>query len=56
MVDSDSYLLEVCRYVDLNPVRADMVKRPDDYPWSSYRALAGLADKPGCLDASSVYA
>ena len=56
LVDSDSYLLEVCRYVDLNPVRAAMVRRPDAYPWSSYRALAGLADQPDWLDASSVYA
>ena len=56
LVDSDSYLLEVCRYVDFNPVRAAMVKRPGAYPWSSYRALAGLADKPDWLDASSVYA
>jgi putative transposase len=55
LVDSDSYLLEVCRYVDLNPVRAGMVKRPHDYRWSSYRALAGLADQPGWLDSKPVY-
>jgi putative transposase len=56
LVDSESYLLEVCRYVDLNPVRARMVKRPDAYPWSSYRALSGLASAPDWLDAASVYA
>jgi putative transposase len=56
LVDSDSYLLEVCRYVDLNPVRARMVKRPDAYAWSSYRALAGLAGKPDWLDAKPVHA
>lgn len=56
LVDSDSYLLEVCRYVDLNPVRASMVERPDAYPWSSYRALTGLSDKPDWLDIGSVYA
>ena len=55
LVDSDSYLLEVCRYVDLNPVRARMVERPDHYLWSSYRALIRLADKPDWLDADSVY-
>ncbi len=55
LVDSDSYLLEVCRYVDLNPVRANMVDSPDAYPWSSYRALTGLADKPHWLDSQSVY-
>ncbi len=55
LVDSDSYLLEVCRYVDLNPVRARMVERPEAYLWSSYRALIRLADKPDWLDADSVY-
>ena len=55
LVDSDSYLLEVCRYVDLNPVRAQMVDRPDAYRWSSYRALAGLADQPDWLDVHSVH-
>ena len=55
LVDSDSYLLEVSRYVDLNPVRANMVKRPDAYPWSSYRSLAGLAATPDWLDSQSVY-
>lgn len=30
LVDGDAYLLEVCRYVDLNPVRAGIVKRPQD--------------------------
>lgn len=55
LVDRDSYLLEVCRYVDLNPVRASMVQRPEAYAWSSYRALAGLADSPDWLDAQPVY-
>jgi putative transposase len=40
LVDRDAYLLEVCRYVDLNPVRAKLVRSPDDWRWSSYRALA----------------
>jgi putative transposase len=55
LVDSDPYLLEVCRYVDLNPVRAGMVERPEAYRWSSYRALAGLADPPDWLDVRSVH-
>src|SRR5574337_400225 len=38
LVDRDAYLLEVCRYVDLNPVRAALVADPADWPWSSYRA------------------
>jgi putative transposase len=42
-IDSDRYLLACCRYVDLNPVRAKLVTQPQEYPWSSYRARAGLA-------------
>jgi REP element-mobilizing transposase RayT len=43
LVERESYLLELCRYLVLNPVRAGVVKKPGDYPWSSYRATAGLA-------------
>ena len=42
VVDRESYLLELARYVVLNPVRAGMVARPEDWPWSSFRATAGL--------------
>lgn len=49
LVDQDTYFLEVCRYVDLNPVRAGMVKRPADWKWSSYRAHVGLAATPNWL-------
>ena len=42
LVDSDAYLLELSRYVVLNPVRAGVVKKPADWPWSSYRASVGL--------------
>jgi len=43
LVDREAYLLEVCRYVELNPVRAAMVAGPADWPWSSYRANVGEA-------------
>ena len=43
IVDKDNYLLELCRYIVLNPVRAGMVKTAKDWRWSSYRATAGLA-------------
>lgn len=36
LIDSDAYLLTCMRYIELNPVRAGMVKGPGDYPWSSY--------------------
>ena len=42
LVDGDAYLLELTRYVVLNPVRAGMVNNPADWPWSSYRASVGL--------------
>lgn len=41
-IDTNNYLLACTRYVDLNPVRAGIVDRPQDYPWSSYRAKAGF--------------
>ena len=50
LVDRDAYLLEVCRYVDLNPVRARMVRRPDAWLWSSYRAHLGKCPAPDWLD------
>ena len=41
LVASDQHLLAACRYIDLNPVRAGLVRHPGDYRWSSYRALVG---------------
>lgn len=49
LVDSDAYLLELTRYIVLNPVRANMVKKPSDWPWSSYRACVGMAPPPPWL-------
>ena len=50
VVDRDRYGLELCRYIVLNPVRARMVKRPQDWRWSSYRATAGIASGVDWLD------
>ena len=36
LIQRESHLLEVCRYVVLNPVRAEGVKRPEEWKWSSY--------------------
>lgn len=44
LVEKDAYLLELCRYVVLNPVRANMVQSTKDWEWSSYRATAGLEE------------
>ena len=52
VVEKDAYLLELTRYIHLNPVRAKMVEQPENYPWSSYheyitnkRKNVGLIDK-----------
>jgi putative transposase len=37
LIDSENYLLTCYRYIELNPVRADMAAHPRDYVWSSYR-------------------
>lgn len=52
-IETDAYLLQCCRYVELNPVKAKMVERVEDYPWSSYRARVGL-DSCSWLDTSPV--
>jgi REP element-mobilizing transposase RayT len=44
LVDGDSYFLELLRYIVLNPVRAAMVAKPEDWRWSSYSACAGLTN------------
>jgi REP-associated tyrosine transposase len=49
LVEKDSHLMELCRYVVLNPVRAKMVKYPGQWKWSSYRSTAGEAIVPDCL-------
>lgn len=49
LVQKDSYLLEVARYIVLNPVRARMVREAKDWPWSSYRATGGDSQPPGFL-------
>jgi putative transposase len=42
LIDKDSHLLEASRYIVLNAVRAGVVEKPADWPWSSYRATAGM--------------
>ncbi len=49
LVEQDSYLLELCRYIVLNPVRANMVASAEAYHWSSYQATVGSAAVPACL-------
>lgn len=55
VVDRDTYLMALCRYVELNPVRAGMVDDPADWPWSSYRAHAALVAAPAWLDTNGLH-
>jgi len=52
LVEKESHLLELARYVVLNPVRAKTVRSAKDWPWSNYRATAGMAETPEFLAAN----
>ena len=54
LIDSENYLLACMRYIELNPVRAHMVKHPSEYPWSSYRFNA-LGEPAGNITAHRLY-
>lgn len=56
LVDADSYLLELTRYVVLNPVRAGIVKRAQDWKWSSYQATVGQVESPQWLEVDGLLA
>lgn len=49
LVEKESYLLEVSRYIVLNPVRAKMVERPEAWRWSNYNATAQITSAPEFL-------
>lgn len=42
VVDGENYFLKLCRYIVLNPVKAGIVEKPEDYLWSSYRQMVGI--------------
>ena len=54
LVQKDSHLLEVCRYVVLNPVRAKTIGQPRQWQWSSYRATAGTVPAHHCLEVDEI--
>ena len=54
LVHKDSYLLELARYIVLNPVRAQMVRAAKDWPWSSYRATCAQTTQPDWLHTNGV--
>ncbi|MBQ0797928.1 MAG: transposase [Porticoccaceae bacterium] len=49
LVDEDAYLLELSRYIVLNPVKAGMVRQVNRWPWSSYNAMIGDGQSPEWL-------
>ncbi|RFU61155.1 REP-associated tyrosine transposase [Peribacillus glennii] len=63
MIDSREYFLEVSRYIHLNPVQAELVKHPADYPWSSYvvyesgpiNSLVSTEKIFSCFDSPKLY-
>ena len=53
-IQRDNYLLACCRYIEMNPVRANMVVGPGQYRWSSYRERIGQVNR-GFLDFDACY-
>ncbi|MDP5132877.1 MAG: transposase [Paraglaciecola sp.] len=49
LVDKNTYLLELSRYIVLNPIRANMVQNLEDWPWSNWQAVMGKAASPAWL-------
>lgn len=56
LIESEWHLLELARYVTLNPVRAGLCDAPLQWPWSSYRATVGATAIPPFLDVDRVLA
>lgn len=56
LVEKQNYLLELARYIVLNPVRAQMVRSAREWPWSSYRATAGQEQAQTCLQTEWILA
>ena len=55
LIQREPHLLEVYRYIALNPVRAGILREPLEYAWSSHAAIAGLAPPPPYLMVSEAY-
>jgi putative transposase len=54
LVDKDAYLLELCRYIVLNPVRANMVNSPEEWRWSSWHCMLGNVESPVWLSTDTL--
>lgn len=53
-IQSDSHLLEVTRYIALNPVKAGLCRRPTEWPWSSYGETLGVRSPRPFVDTNSL--
>jgi REP-associated tyrosine transposase len=53
-IEDEAHLWRTARYIVLNPVRAGIYRRPEDWPWSSHRACAGLDFAPDFLAADEL--
>ena len=56
LVETESHALEVHRYIALNPVRAGLVRDPEEWPWSSLRGILGRERPLPFLDVDAVLA
>ena len=54
LIDKDAYLLELCRYIVLNPLRANMVSSPEEWPWSSWHCMLGNVESPVWLSTDTL--
>ncbi len=54
LIEAGEYALELSRYIHLNPVRAGMVTRPEEYRWSSYNSYIGQSVAPSWLKVETV--
>ena len=54
-VEEERHLLELVRYIPLNPVRAGICRAPEEWMWSSYSATAGLRPSPSFLTSAPLH-
>jgi len=55
LIEEDEYATQLSRYIHLNPVRASIVARPEDYEWSSYRSYIGKSRTPSWLEKDFIH-
>ena len=55
VIQSERYFFNCCRYIDLNPIKAKIVKVPEDYPWSGHEALSRGRKSPLVIDHHELY-